>query len=198
MMIYADRSAIVKRFAAIGSHGGYAEPAAQVNETRLGICPPAAESKTRRLLHSLSAVSQDINDDRSAHLSLMEAVDTDVADRVKQSSANTDIAKTFPRPTSRTKITYPPDAQQDRSQRCQISQLVRAMAALRLENRKTEEMVEKGYEVLDPNTTARECQHTVALEDEYVFVDKSVRASRRETSYGGNCYEKVAWLFARQ
>ena len=98
------------------------------------------------------------------------AVDKDATNRDERFSADTDIGKAFPRPASYATISY--DVLQDRSQRAQIPQLVRAMAALRLENRKTEEMVEKEYDVLDPSSTATRRPHEAALDEEYVFVDK--------------------------
>jgi hypothetical protein len=101
-----------------------------------------------------------------------KAVNKDATDRNERFSTDADIGKTLPRSASYATTTYPYDDLQSRSHRAQIPQLVLAMAALRLENRKTEQMVEKEYEVLEPSSTATGSKHAVALDDEYVFVDK--------------------------
>ncbi|KAB2100071.1 hypothetical protein AG0111_0g11811 [Alternaria gaisen] len=101
-----------------------------------------------------------------------KAVNKDATDRNERFSIDAHIEKTLSRPASYCTTTYPNDDLQSRSQRAQIPQLVLAMAALRLEHRKTEQMVEKEYEVLDPSSTATGSKHAVALDDEYVFVDK--------------------------
>ena len=47
-----------------------------------------------------------------------------------------------------------------------------AMAALRLEKKKTEELIQKEYEVLDLSSAEKESYYVATLDDEYVFVDK--------------------------
>jgi len=120
-----------------------------------------------------------------AQLGLMETPNTvhkDAADRDKRFPTSGDVGKDFFRPASYATITSPSDAHQGASQRGQISQLVFAMAALHLENRKTDETVKKEYEVLDPNSTVIRSQNAGSLDDEYVFVDRCLCTSRRGNS----------------
>lgn len=129
--------------------------------------------KVHRLLYSLDLASQDTNKDRSAQLGPMKtskAVDRDATNRDERFSTDANSGKTLPRPASYATITYPYHGQQGPSQQGRIPRLVLAMAALRLENSKTEEMVEKEYEVLDPSSTATRSQHAAALDEDYVLV----------------------------
>lgn len=84
-----------------------------------------------------------------------EAVDREGTDCDKRFSTS----KAFSCPASYTTITH----------------LVLAMAALRLENRKTDEMIENEYEVLHPSSTTTGPQHVVAVDDEYVLVESNCK-----------------------
>ncbi|KAI0569517.1 hypothetical protein Alg130_11612 [Pyrenophora tritici-repentis] len=119
-------------------------------------------------------MSQSPNTGREAQLGLMESPNTihkDAADRDKQFPTDAHTGKAFPRPTSYATITSPSDVHQDPSQRGRISQLVLAMAALHLDNKKTEEIVQEKYEMFDPNSMDTGPQHAVDLDREYVFVN---------------------------
>jgi hypothetical protein len=87
-------------------------------------------------------------------------------------STEAHVEKSCPLSASHPAITRPYDAQPDPSTRGQVSQLVLAMAALRLEKKKTEELIQNKYEILDPSSAAKESHYVATLDDEYVFVDK--------------------------
>ena len=84
-----------------------------------------------------------------------ETVDRRGTDCDKRFPTDVNTRKVFSRPASYTTITH----------------LVLAMAALRLDNRKTDEMVENEYEVLHLSSAAVGLQHAVAVDDEYVLVE---------------------------
>ncbi|KAI0571246.1 hypothetical protein Ptr902_09602 [Pyrenophora tritici-repentis] len=107
------------------------------------------------------------------------AVYKDAADRDERFSTDADVGNALPRPASYPTIVSACATQQGASQQSQILQLVLAMASLRLDNRETQDMVEKEYKVLD---TAARSQHSPALDEEYVFVDKLLCASRVDGS----------------
>jgi len=87
-------------------------------------------------------------------------------------STEAHVGKSCPSSASHPAITRPYDAQPDPSTRARIPQLVLAMAALRLEKKKTEELIQKEYEVLDLSSAEKESYYVATLDDEYVFVDK--------------------------
>jgi hypothetical protein len=100
-----------------------------------------------------------------------KAIDTNATNHDERSFKDINIKKAFSRPDSYSTVAYPYNAQQHFSQRGRVPQLVLAMAALRLNNGNTKRKEEE-YEVLYPNSMATELQHTVALDEDYVFVNK--------------------------
>ena len=119
---------------------------------------------------ALGLASLDTDKDRPAHSGFMmnsRATGKDAADRYGRSSTDADHGKARPRSASCAKMTYPSDLEQNLNQRGQIAQLVRAMAALHLTNRRIEEK----FEVLESSNMVAGPQHAATLDDEYVIVE---------------------------
>ncbi|XP_014550610.1 hypothetical protein COCVIDRAFT_115026 [Bipolaris victoriae FI3] len=90
----------------------------------------------------------------------------------ERSSPDGNVLNASSRSASYTATTCSRDPRQDMLQRGRISSLIHAMAALHLDNGRTEEIVKREYEVLNPIRTAQVPRHAVGLDSEYVFVDK--------------------------
>ncbi|KAL6149712.1 hypothetical protein ACJQWK_02896 [Exserohilum turcicum] len=94
----------------------------------------------------------------------------------EQLSTSANTRKVFSHPTCYATSICPSNSGQDLNQMDSISQLVLAMAALRLDDGRAEEMVEKEYDMLDTSAASIEPQQPVALDNGYVFVDKRLSA----------------------
>ncbi|EMD86814.1 hypothetical protein COCC4DRAFT_200625 [Bipolaris maydis ATCC 48331] len=101
-----------------------------------------------------------------------KAVDRNPNGHEERLSADEKVGKAFSRPASHAAATCSHDPKQYSNQRDRIPQLILAMAALRLENNKIEEMIKREYEVLDPIRIAGGSEHADGLYSEYVVVDE--------------------------
>ncbi|XP_014550463.1 hypothetical protein COCVIDRAFT_115407 [Bipolaris victoriae FI3] len=100
-----------------------------------------------------------------------EAVHRNLNGDEERFSPDENVGDTSSRSASNTAATCSHEPGQGLLQRGRISSLILAMAALRLDNKRTEEIVKREYEVLGPIRRTQAPQHVVGLDSEYVFVD---------------------------
>lgn len=82
------------------------------------------------------------------------------------------MGKALARPAYHVAGSYTYNFQQGPSQQSSMAQLVLAMAALSLDNGNTEEMAKTGCKDCNLRITTERLQQCLALESEYVFVEK--------------------------
>lgn len=82
------------------------------------------------------------------------------------------MGKALARPAYHVAGSYAYNFQQGPSQQSSMAQLVLAMAALSLDNGNMEEMAKRGFKDCNLSITTKRLQQSLALDSEYVFVDK--------------------------